>query len=103
MVTENIVHELADAQSVSQSVGDNSDFLMDFTGDVYALSCFDFRRLQESRNRLAALSLSGNITGLSQTFVGCTLRCTGNVSLTLSCLQAVRLTVIHLSSHVVID
>ena len=100
MVTENVVHKLADAQPVTHAAGNDGDFLMDLAADVYTLPCLDFRCLQEGGDRLdAVFALAEHTAVRSLTAAGCTLCCTGSGSFTLSCLQAVCLTVVHLSFH----
>ena len=68
---------------------------MDLAADVYTLPRFDFRCLQESRERFVSAFILAEVTaGIFLIVVGCTLCCTGSGSLSLFCLQAVCLTVL---------
>ncbi|EXY31021.1 putative membrane protein [Bacteroides fragilis str. 3397 T10] len=73
---------------------------MNFSADVYTLPRFDFRCFQENRERLApAFILAEVAAGLFLTVSVCTLCCIGSGSFTLSCLQALSLTVLLCSFH----
>ena len=100
MVSEDVVHELADAQAVFHPTGDDSDFLMNFSADVYTLPRFDFRCLQESRERFVSAFILAEVNvGIFLPVVGYTLCCTDSGSFTLSCLQILSLTVLICSFH----
>jgi hypothetical protein len=73
---------------------------MNFSADVYTLPRFDFRCLQENREQLApAFILAEVAAGIFLTVSVCTLCCIGSGSFTLSCLQALSLTVLLCSFH----
>lgn len=57
---------------------------MDLAADVYTLPRFDFRCLQESRERFVTAFILAEVTaGIFLIVVGCTLCCTGSGSLSL--------------------
>jgi hypothetical protein len=86
MVAEDVIHKLADAQTVSHPTGNDSDFLMNFSADVYTLPRFDFRCLQESRERFVSAFILAEVNvGIFMPVVGYTLCCTDSGSFTLSC------------------
>ena len=100
MVAEDVIHKLADAQTVSHPTGNDSDFLMNFSADVYTLPRFDFRCLQESRERFVSAFILAEVNvGIFMPVVGYTLCCTDSGSFTLSCLQILSLTVLICSFH----
>ncbi|CDL99347.1 hypothetical protein BN890_15930 [Bacteroides xylanisolvens SD CC 1b] len=73
---------------------------MNFSADVYTLPRFDFRCLQESRERFVSAFILAEVNaGIFLIVVGCTLCCTGSGSFTLSCLQAVCLSVLLCPFH----